>query len=44
MNGSFAWQTTWNSGSLGAGAHTIEIVHHSGQYIDVDAFEVTAAP
>ncbi len=44
------WEAEWTSGNLGAGMHTIELVHAgpSGSVVDIDAIEVieldTTAP
>jgi hypothetical protein len=36
------WQATWMSGDLGAGTHTVRLVHAgpSGSIIDIDAIEI----
>jgi hypothetical protein len=40
-----AWQQTWTSPSLTAGAHIVRFVHAGGgTYIDVDAIQVFAPP
>ncbi|MGE5774654.1 MAG: hypothetical protein ACM33V_00445, partial [Chloroflexota bacterium] len=31
------WQSEWTSGDLGAGPHTVRLVHASGAQVDVDA-------
>jgi len=36
------WQKTWAYPSaLGAGYHTVKVVHKSGSYIDIDAIEIS---
>ena len=35
-----AWQAEWASGDLGAGVHTVRLVHTSGSIIDIDAIEI----
>jgi LasA protease len=39
-NSTLAWQRTWISGNLGAGVHTIRIVHATGAVVDIDAITV----
>jgi len=34
------WQATWTSGNLGAGQHTVKLVHADGLFVDIDAIEV----
>jgi hypothetical protein len=39
-NATRVWQASWTSGNLGAGPHTIKLVHASGATVDIDAIEV----
>jgi len=40
MNGPTVWQKTWTR-AVGAGVHTIRIVHASGgPYVDIDAIKI----
>ncbi|MBN2115730.1 MAG: hypothetical protein JW730_04125 [Anaerolineales bacterium] len=37
-----AWQARWASGDLGAGQHTVRLVHASGAMVDIDGIEIKA--
>src|SRR5512138_367856 len=39
-NATRVWQASWTSGDLGAGKHTLKLVHASGGQVDIDAVEV----
>ena len=39
-SGPGAWQQTWTSDPLGAGTHTVRLVHASGFIVDLDAIQV----
>ncbi|HMB24756.1 MAG TPA: multicopper oxidase domain-containing protein, partial [Anaerolineales bacterium] len=39
-NATRVWQSTWTSGNLGAGQHTVTLVHASGSSVDIDAVQI----
>jgi hypothetical protein len=39
-NASLAWQQTWTSPDFADGVHTLQLVHATGEYADIDAIQI----